>query len=59
MLVKGATGSFYLFGGVLEISIRNQLKFSDKMDNFDDDFGGPPPADVDPAAEFLAKEQVI
>jgi len=28
-----------------------------KMENFDDDFGGPPPADVDPAAEFLAKEQ--
>eukprot|EP00092_Neocalanus_flemingeri_P008149 GFUD01008789.1.p1 GENE.GFUD01008789.1~~GFUD01008789.1.p1 ORF type:complete len:259 (-),score=100.60 GFUD01008789.1:849-1565(-) len=26
------------------------------MENFDDDFGGPP-ADVDPAAEFLAKEQ--
>ena len=30
------------------------------MENFDDDFGAPPPAaDVDPAAEFLAKEQVI
>ena len=28
------------------------------MENFDDDFGAPPPADVDPAAEFLAKEQV-
>jgi len=27
------------------------------MENFDDDFGAPPPADVDPAAEFLAKEQ--
>jgi len=27
------------------------------MDNFDDDFGAPP-AEVDPAAEFLAKEQV-
>jgi len=26
------------------------------MDNFDDDFGAPP-AEVDPAAEFLAKEQ--
>jgi len=26
------------------------------MENFDDDFGAPP-ADVDPAAEFLAKEQ--
>jgi len=32
-------------------------KISDKMENFDDDFGAPPPADVDPAAEFLAKEQ--
>merc|ERR1712013_121048 len=30
---------------------------SDTMENFDDDFGAPPPADVDPAAEFLAKEQ--
>jgi len=30
---------------------------SDNMENFDDDFGAPPPADVDPAAEFLAKEQ--
>ena len=29
------------------------------MENFDDDFGTPPPADVDPAAEFLAKEQVL
>jgi hypothetical protein len=30
------------------------------MENFDDDFGAPPPADdVDPAAEFLAKEQVF
>ena len=28
------------------------------MENFDDDFGAPPPAYVDPAAEFLAKEQV-
>merc|ERR1711970_1101605 len=27
------------------------------MENFDDDFGAPPSADVDPAAEFLAKEQ--
>merc|ERR1712215_230644 len=27
------------------------------MENFDDDFGAPPLADVDPAAEFLAKEQ--
>merc|ERR1712203_185667 len=27
------------------------------MENFDDDFGAPPPVDVDPAAEFLAKEQ--
>merc|ERR1712083_438747 len=27
------------------------------MENFEDDFGAPPPADVDPAAEFLAKEQ--
>merc|ERR1712038_627086 len=27
------------------------------MENFDDDFGAPPPAGVDPAAEFLAKEQ--
>jgi len=27
------------------------------MENFDDAFGAPPPADVDPAAEFLAKEQ--
>jgi len=26
------------------------------MENFDDDFGAPP-ADVDPAAEFLAQEQ--
>merc|ERR1711862_440744 len=30
---------------------------TDNMENFDDDFGAPPPADVDPAAEFLAKEQ--
>ena len=30
------------------------------MENFNDDFGAPAPADdVDPAAEFLAKEQVI
>ena len=30
------------------------------MENFDGDFGAPAPADdVDPAAEFLAKEQVI
>ena len=27
------------------------------MENFDDEFGAPP-ADVDPAAEFLAQEQV-
>merc|ERR1712168_852443 len=30
---------------------------TENMENFDDDFGAPPPADVDPAAEFLAKEQ--
>merc|ERR1712192_61847 len=30
---------------------------TDIMENFDDAFGAPPPADVDPAAEFLAKEQ--
>ena len=30
------------------------------MENFDDDFGAPPlVTDVDPTAEFLAKEQVI
>ena len=27
------------------------------MEGFDDAFGAAPPADVDPAAEFLAKEQ--
>merc|ERR1711892_1039067 len=32
------------------------LDISEIMENFDDDFGAPP-ADVDPAAEFLAKEQ--
>jgi len=36
--------------------VKGATDISEIMENFDDDFGAPP-ADVDPAAEFLAKEQ--